>query len=407
MKDNYYVWIEIQANKKIISDRDQFRSTMENCVKSGIGSVILSVKDTTGFAIFESAYAPHYSLYDSVFGKRDYLEDCLNIIHSLGMKGYAAFDVFAEGNRKNPHSQMPGLRNEGWMTEVYGLSDEDRPVIQKVTDSSALHTIGSIDDFGEIFVNPANQETCIYECALIKEVVEKYPIDGVVLDRVRYVGLSSDFSLLTKQRFLEYSKIKDIHWPEDIYTMKRTKEDIRIQYGRYFGSFLEFRAFTISSFMEKVSKMIKECNNKVELLDYTGSWYPLYYQVGANWASKKYIPVEYPLADPAKYSRTGYIEQTDKLLSGFYYEDVTKEQAAENEKPADWYSVEGSAEMAYKVTLGERPIIGSLFLQQYADNLKRMKEAVDMCFIKSDGCMLFDLSYLVENDWWEYIQIEN
>ncbi|NLL76218.1 MAG: family 10 glycosylhydrolase [Clostridiales bacterium] len=407
MKNNYYVWIEIQANKNLICKRDNFRNAMEKCMRSGIGSVILSVKDTTGFTLFESAYAPHYSLYDPVFNGLDYLAECLGIIHSLGMKCYAAFDVFAEGNKKNPHLLMPGLKNEGWMTEVYGLNEEDKPVIQKVAASSTLHTIGSIDDFGEIFVNPANSETCTYECDLIREVIDKYPIDGVVLDRVRYVGLSSDFSPLTKQKFLEYSKITDMQWPEDIYTMKRTENDIQLQHGRYFGSFLEFRALTISIFMKKVRNVINECNRKVELLDYTGSWYPLYYQVGANWASENYVPTEYPWVDPVKYSATGYIGHTDKLLSGFYYEDVTKEQAVRHGKPADWYSVEGSAEMAYKVTRREKPVIGSLFLQQYADSLNSMKEAVAMCFEKSDGCMLFDLSYLEENNWWKYIKIEN
>ncbi|MDF2611987.1 MAG: hypothetical protein K0R92_3461, partial [Lachnospiraceae bacterium] len=73
MNSNYYIWIEIQANKRTITDAEKFRQAMEKCRNAGIGAVILSVKDTLGFVIYESEIAPHYSEYDEVFEQKDYL----------------------------------------------------------------------------------------------------------------------------------------------------------------------------------------------------------------------------------------------------------------------------------------------------------------------------------------------
>ena len=118
----------------------------------------------------------------------------------------AAFDVFAEGNKKNRHSLMKGFR-EGWQCEVYGLDEGGNAVIQKSTEEKALKTVGSIDDFGEIFVNPGNKEVCSYELSLLKEFAENYKPDGIVLDRVRYVGLSTDFSECSRLEWEAYAHV--------------------------------------------------------------------------------------------------------------------------------------------------------------------------------------------------------
>lgn len=405
MNPNYYVWIEIQANKKIIADRKKFCEVMKKCRNAGIGAVILGVKDTTGFALYNSKIAPHYREYDEIFQEKDYLLDCLQQVHDLGMKFYAAVDVFAEGNKRNPHPKMPGIRNQDWQTFVYGLNESNEPSIQPVSQNTPLKTIGSIDDFGEIFVNPGKEEVCAYELSLIDEIMSEYPVDGIVLDRVRYVGLSSDFSPETRKQWEAFIE-EDSEWPEDIYRFTLENEETKIEYGKRFGDFITFRAGKIRNFIEQVRELVDKQERKIDFLDYTGSWYPLYYQVGANWASEHYPVVEYPWVEAGEYQKTGYAEKTDGLLSGFYYPHVSEQDAEEANQPAYWYSVEGSAKLAARVTQGTVPVIGSLFLDQYRENLNTITDAVKMCFDKSSGCMLFDLCYLEENDWWKYVTME-
>lgn len=400
--NNYFIWVEISANRKLILEKERFTEAMQQCAKCGIDSVILSVKDTTGFVLYPSKYAEHYSKFNEQFKEIDYLQQCLEIIHDNGMKMYAAFDVFAEGNKKRRSTYMKGLTRKGWACEVYGLDQNDQPVVQPSTDENPIQTMGSIDDFGEIFVNPANDEVVNYELQLIEEVMNGYDIDGIVLDRVRYIGLSTDFSQLSIDKWKQANGIEGEIDLSDIYSLKKKDGEIEIEYGKYFGSFNTFRAQLICDFIQKVRESVDHANQKIEFIDYTGSWYPLYHLVAANWASPEHLEESYPATDAKEYAKTGYIRYLDRMLSGFYYEDVEIREAREHNMPKDWYSVEGSADIAYAVTKREKPILGSLYLHQYKDDPKNITRAIDMCFKKSDGCMLFDLCHLVHHDWWKY-----
>lgn len=397
---DYYIWVEIEANKKRILNKSYFERILEKCADSGIGSIILSAKDTTGFCIYRSSFVPHYSKFDSDFEDIDYLDMYTKMAHEKGMKVYAAVDVFAEGRVKERNELSPGFVNAAWQTHMYGIDKLGKPSIRPITDLKDIKTVGSIDDFCEVFVNPIKDEVREYEVKLIKEIAENYDVDGVVLDRVRFVGLGSDFSNYTRKKFEEYLNGKVENWPEDIYKLINVNGKIEVEYGPLFGKWITFRAAYIKKFILEVKEAVKSCNKNVEFLDYTGSWYPLYYLVGANWAKEGYMPEDYPWAK-AEYADTGYAQYIDKLLSGFYYEDVTIKDALQNGKIEYWYSVEGSGDMVKKVVDDAAPYIGSLFVKQYEDNVDNFKRAVDMCFKKSNGCMIFDLCYIDDYKWWE------
>lgn len=402
---NYYVWVEIEANKKKILDEKYFNSVMDKCVEAGIGSIILAVKDTTGFGIYNSKIVPHYNKFDSDFQEKDYLKLYIEMAHSKGIKLYAGVDVFAEGRVESPNKLSPGFVHQDWQSHMYGVDEACNPVIRPISELQGIRTTGAIDDFHEIFVNPAKEEVKNYEKSIIQELAENYDLDGIVLDRVRFVGLGADFSDYTKAKFEKFIKAKVINWPQDIYTLVEKNEKLEVEFGILFGKWITFRASLIKDFVVNIKNMMDKLDKKVELVDYTGSWYPLYYQVGANWAREGYIPEEYSWVDK-KYGDTGYAEYLDNLLSGFYYEDVTIEEAKEHKKPETWYSVEGSGDIVKKVVGDSVPFVGSLFLKQYEKNPIQFKKAVEMCFEKSSGCMLFDLSYIEEYGWWKECKVE-
>ena len=151
--------------------------------------------------------------------------------------------------------------------------------------------------------------------------------------------------------------------------------------------------------------MLHEKFPKVRFMDYTGSWYPLYYQVGANWADSRYETVEFPWCDRNKLRLSAYAKYVDELFSGCYYEEVTIEEAHKNKRPADWYSVEGAGILAEQVTCHKEGLVDCLFLDQYKDQPEKISQAIYQCMEQSAGCMLFDLSYLVSNDWWKYVNM--
>ena len=79
---------------------------------------------------------------------------------------------------------------------------------------------------------------CSYELSLLKEFAENYKPDGIVLDRVRYVGLSTDFSECSRLEWEAYAHVTGENWPEDIYTIEQYEGGWREIPGKYFGSFL-------------------------------------------------------------------------------------------------------------------------------------------------------------------------
>jgi uncharacterized lipoprotein YddW (UPF0748 family) len=57
-------------------------------------------------------------------------------------------------------------------------------------------------------MNPANPEVQQYQLNILKECVQKYKkMDGIILDRMRFDNITSDFSEASKRQFEEYSGI--------------------------------------------------------------------------------------------------------------------------------------------------------------------------------------------------------
>ncbi len=398
---NYYVWIEIEANKQRLLDEDYFGAVLDQCQEAGIGSVILAVKDTSGFGIYKSRFVPHYSLYDRDFGETDYLGLYVDMAHEKRIKLFAGVDVFAEGKVNRRSNLSPGFRNPEWQTSMYAVDASGNPVIKPISQLGDARTAGSIDDFHEVFVNPVREDVRRYELEIIREIIQNYDVDGIVLDRVRFIGLGSDFSRYTREKFEEYTGKRVENWPFDIFKLSAQEggEGLQVEYGPLFGRWLTFRAGIIKDFVLEVRRMVEASGKNILFCDYTGSWYPNYYYVGANCASGSDLPEEYPWVG-GEYSATGYAEDLDILFSGFYYPEVTAAEAEKAGRPAYWYSVEGSGDMVKKVTLDKVPVVGSLFLQQYEGKPEVFGKAVEMCFQKSGSCMLFDLCYIDGYNWW-------
>lgn len=150
--------------------------------------------------------------------------------------------------------------------------------------------------------------------------------------------------------------------------------------------------------------MVKSANPNLIFSDYVGSWYPLYYSEGVNWGSETYHP---DLEWTSKtHNVSGLAEQLDFIMTGCYYPEVYVEEAEQNGRPAEWYSVEGAIDKSLEVINGSIPVVGSLFLKDYTNNPDQFRKAIRMCKEKSAGVMIFDTVYLEEYNWWDILAEE-
>lgn len=71
-------------------------------------------------------------------------------------------------------------------------------------------------------VNPVNEEYQVYIIDVMKDMLAHYPqVDGLIIDRGRYDGITADFSDLSRKEFEKYLGKKVKKFPQDILTVKR------------------------------------------------------------------------------------------------------------------------------------------------------------------------------------------
>jgi len=261
---------------------------------------------------------------------------------------------------------------------------------------------GDSDRTGSAFVNPLNAEVRDYVHSVVEELVTNYDLDGIVYDRARYSNEYADFSEMSREAFEERIGHEVENWPQDIFEIHFTETGEAIERGPLFADWIEFRAAVVTDAVTDMSEYVRSLDPMVQFSIYAGAWYELYWQEGVNWGSENYQP-PYDWASP-NYGSTGYAEQLDFFMAGTYFEDVTKDEAIASGQPADWYSVEGSAEMAMEAVDLANITYASLYLNQYQGDPDQFKRAMEMAIEKTHGIMIFDLVYLEEFEWWDIAQ---
>ncbi len=399
-----YMWFDCEANYERLSSKDSIVFYLKKVKSIGFTDVVIDVKSIMGEVLYKSKIAPYMGEWEGHYRSEDF--DMLKIFieqgHKLGLKVHASLNVFAGGhnffNRGIIYKQHPE-----WQSQVYW--------------QGKIMPIGEMKWNYNGMMNPANPEVRNYQLEILKECVTKYKnLDGLILDRMRFDNITSDFSPQSKVQFEEYSGLKLEKYPDDILYWETVNGKMEWKLGKHFNKWAEWRAMIIKSFAEDVHRELKKINSKLALGDYTGGWYPTYYHVGVNWASKTYDPSkEFKWATP-EYKNSGYAELLDIYMTGLYYTNVTKDdvdkangvvgkrtEAGMDNSRSYWYSVEGGAALVKEITAGVVPVTGSLYVEQYEGNEQLFKKAIKQALISSDGLMIFDISHIIKRNWWNIL----
>ena len=166
--------------------------------------------------------------------------------------------------------------------------------------------------------------------------------------------------------------------------------------------------------MALARKEVKSANPKVSFGTYTGAWYPSYYEVGVNFASKKYDPAkDFSWATP-EYKNYGYAELIDLYATGNYYTDITIEEYKKTNRniwnetdsqaqAGTWYCVEGSCQHLRQI-LKDNKFMGGILVDQFYDNPGKLSETIEMNLRRSDGLMVFDIVHIIQKNLWKEVE---
>ncbi len=250
------------------------------------------------------------------------------------------------------------------------------------------------------FVSPANPVVWNYELAVIYEIVSRYDVDGIVLDRTRYQDLSEDFSAQSRAAFEQFLGHPVAHWPDDIYTYVPSGYGVTRRFGPLYKAWLGYRAHTILAFTRAAVHLVHTLKPHVAVGMYVGSWYPVYYDEGVNWASPDVHPPYAWIGE--EWVRSGLAPLLDYLMIGLYYRPVTMWEAlAQHDNPT--ISIQGGAALGLSLVHGDTPLLGALLVSLYNRDPERLRRAIEMSNGVTRGTMLFDLIYLNNDQLWPAI----
>lgn len=402
------MWVDAEANYARFNHPDSIDKYVNKVADLGFTHLVVDARPITGELMYDSELAPRFKGVSTVIepdSTMDYLGRFVEKAHERDMKVLFSLNVFCAGH--NFHDQgLIFTEHPEWASIVL---DSQRGLVP-ITDWKNRG-----DKYGAM-VNPINPEYQAYIIDVMKEMLERYPeVDGLVLDRGRYDGIAADFSDLSRSEFEKFIGKPVEKFPEDILNIVRTESgrDSLVR-GELFNDWVYWRSKNITDFLARSRGELKAVNPDMIFSIYSGAWYPSYYEVGVNFASKDYDPsASFSWARP-DYKDTGYAELIDLYMTGNYYTDITIEDFENNPNPiwnetdfeghtGDWYCVEGSCKHLREI-LGPNKFLGGLLVDQLYSQIDRLPEAMAMNVKESDGLMMFDIVHIIKADIWDKVE---
>ncbi|MFA6870855.1 MAG: alpha amylase family protein [Bacteroidaceae bacterium] len=395
-----YIWVDAAANfMDFANSKENIARDLALAKDAGFTDIVVDVRPNTGDVLFKTTQVQEVEyLYAWVNGNYtkvertatwDYLQAFIDEAHRLDLKIHAGINTFVGGSTINGGTGMlyRDQSKKAWATQM-----------------NTAAGIVSIMNTGEStkFLNPVNDKVQNFLCLMLKDLA-KYDLDGIILDRGRFLSLQSDFSTETRTKFQTYiGNVTLTNYPADI--LAPNSKSLPKTFPTYLSKWLEFRVKTIHDFMQKARDAVKGVNTSIKFGVYVGGWYSSYYDSGVNWASKKYKTAIYYNWASNNYKDYGYADLMDQMIIGAYASPSKVRGTTE-------WTMEGFCSLAMDKIKGDCPLVvggpdvgnwdyNNLFTQEQEN--QAIVQSVKACMDACDGYFLFDMIHLKLANQWQY-----
>ncbi len=436
-----YIWVDAAANSfYVLNDREGIKNYITLARKSGFTDLLVDVRGTSGDVLFRTDLVDQAegfwqwkrnaeagtSSYEYCQNEKsfDYLQAWIDEGHAQGVRIHAAMNTMVGGHKTSKGNYGMVFRDASKKDWVSTLNQPDKmydiPGLEDwvETPGGLMNMLDISWISGEMFLNPHHPDVQSLIVGLVGDLASNYPqLDGIILDRGRFLDHRSDFSDLTRQKFEEFIGETVVNWPDDVMPLK-AKAVPTESFPKYSKEWWQFRAQTMHDIVEKASAEAHAKNSGIQFGCYVGAWYGSYYQNGVNWASPNFDPVQtsgYQVWANNSYKNTGYADHVDILILGCY--------AAPDKVygSADW-TVEGFASNGMMRTMGACPLViggpdfgswptanGDYVIADKTETAdfyhEAAKNTVDACINACDGYFLFDIIHLQNSpEYWNDVK---
>lgn len=248
-----------------------------------------------------------------------------------------------------------------------------------------------------LMTNPNHPEVKKYALDILREVVSRYPVDGVLYDdRLRYAGINADFSDITRTAFEQFLG-KPVQWPDDALSFTLNQDLKRgLKPGRYYDQWMAWRALVLKRYLVEARQVVKSLRPNAVFGTYVGSWYGEYPALGHNYAAPE-AEAPFWFLSP-NYKKSGSAPVLDLLVPGCYYTTATIHQALTKGTEIG-ATVEASATLANRLSRDQTWTYAGLSLVDFKDDPEGLHNALQASVAASQGLMVFDLSHDIEPMW--------
>ena len=401
-----YIWVDAAANfPDFANSKENIARDLKLAKETGFTDVVVDVRPTNGNVLFRTTTGTACEWLGAWVGGRytkttrtadwDYLDAFIEEGHKLGLRIHAGFNTMVGGNKTSLGAQ--GILYSDSSKKEWALYYNREAGIVNACDSGE----------STLFLNPASDEAMAYLIAILKDLAAYKELDGIILDRCRYAGLQTDFSEITRKKFMEYAGISTISWPDDVLPAGATYSTQPSSPRKYFKLWLEFRAKTIHDFVESARDAVKAVNPDVMFGVYVGGWYSQYYDVGVNWASPSYnASLDFPKWATTEYMKYGYADHCDHMLIGAYANPGAVYGTGE-------WTMQGFCSKAKDKIGGACPRVcggpdvgnwDSSDKYTQAEEEAAITNSVKACYDACDGYFLFDMIHLKQANQWRFVK---
>lgn len=207
----------------------------DRLAQAGINTVFFETLNA-GYPIYPSQVAPQQNPLTQGW---DPLQAAVELAHERGMELHAWIWTFATGNKR--HNALLNLP-----------ADYPGPVLSAHPDWANIDNVGRrqhVND-GKFYLDPANPEARRYLLAVIAEISQRYKVDGLQLDYIRY-----PFQDPNKGFSFGYGKAARAQFQQRTGTDPAT---LSPNSGELWRQWTEFKTEQINSFVAEVSQFLRQ-----------------------------------------------------------------------------------------------------------------------------------------------------
>lgn len=185
-----YIWIDAAANfPDFANSKENIARDLALAKDAGFTDIVVDVRPTTGDVLFKTNHVDQVKFMYAWIGSNytkvertatwDYLQAFVDEARKQGLRIHAAINTFVGGN------QIDGGT---------GLLYRDQSKAAWATQMNMQTGITSVMNTSESakFFNPAHPEVQTFLCNLLEDLAS-YDLDGIFLDRGRFLNLQADF----------------------------------------------------------------------------------------------------------------------------------------------------------------------------------------------------------------------